>query len=99
MTKKDKKDKKDKNDDDGVDIDDPTSKSTQSAVDYWINYYSEQTGLPPTDKRVLDLVAKMYIDRTENEETFFVFLLFIIFGLGAYTAVYLFIKLLPYALV
>lgn len=71
----------------------------QSDLDYWINYYSEQTGYPTDDKRVLDMVFEMYVDRTENQESLFVLLLFVIFGLGAYAGVYLVYKLLPYALV
>ena len=71
----------------------------QSDLDYWIDYYSKETGYPKDDKRVLDMVFEMYLDRTRNEESLFVFLLFIIFGLGAYAGIYLIYKLLPYALV
>lgn len=85
--------KKDKKKDSKKDI------KNQSDLDYWIDYYSKQTGYPKDDKRVLDMVFEMYVDRTENEESLFVFLLFIIFGLGAYAGVYLLYKLLPYALV
>lgn len=77
----------------------PIDNKNESDLEYWKDYYSEKTGLPRDDKKVLDLIYLMYTDRMKNEESLFVFLLFVIFGLGTFTCIYLFVKLIPYAFV
>lgn len=74
-------------------------KDNESDIEYWKTYYSKKTGLDRDDKKILDMIYDMYTDRMKNEESLFVFLLFVIFGLGSFTCIYLFIKLIPYAFV